>query len=638
MNQAARDSGDSDAQGRPNLMAQQPSDRSVRGWGIGHALVLLVLVTLAPFIVLEAYRGVQDVARLRAAVADQGRTQAREKATAVDDFLRLTERFLATLAAAPSVQALDASGAAGLFQAARGQNPNYENVFLVTTDGMQRASTAPEIDDVQVTERPYFRQALVSGRMAISEVLTWPGTGRSAVVLAYPVASPDGNPIGVVAVALNIARLSSVIGVTSLPDGSVVLLAQADGAVIAADDRAEFWVGQSLAGQQAFESGRLRIDGPAPETMADGVQRVTGAHPLARAPWLMLVGVPQAEVNAAQQRAVARLGQQLALVALVTSALAFVVLRRVVAPIRALSEGARAFAAGYLHQRIPLRRDDELGDLADALNRMAAALERRLEEEAAHARALRKLTQLQSEFVATASHELRTPVTAIRSYAEALMRPDITDEATRRECLEGIDRGSERLARLVQTLLDVSRIDSGQVAVSLAPVDATAIVRLVAAQLNPAGSEQISVIAPPDLPLVQADPDRLEDVLANLTGNARKFSPPGAPVSIILKRTEDEVVIAVHDHGDGIATEEIERIFDRFYQVQRGADRRVGGAGLGLYIAHGYTTAMGGRIWVESAPGQGSAFFVAMAIASAHAEKPAREDGDATIAGSARRR
>jgi signal transduction histidine kinase len=413
----------------------------------------------------------------------------------------------------------------------------------------------------------------------------------------------------------------------------VVLLVQQDGTVIAASVDPETWVGRTIAGTDVFADSLARWRGTGSGVLADGVPRVVAYQSMQRAPWLLMAGIPRSEVDAALRDTIWLVGVQLALAGLATAVISWIVLRRVVIPIRMLSDGARSFAAGFLNRRVPLRRRDELGDLADSLNSMAAALDRRLEEEAAHAQALRDLNRLQADFVATASHELRTPVTAIRTYAEALTRPDLTDEETRRECLAGIDRGSERLARLVRTLLDVSRIDSGHMALTLEAVDVAAVARAAVAQAAPGdGGARVTIDTPSDLPLARADADRLEDVLANLIGNAYKFSPPGTPVRVRVWAEHGGLRIAVADRGAGIAADEQERVFDRFYQVHRGADRRAGGSGLGLYIARAYVTAMGGRIWVESTPGAGSTFFV-MVPAAPEDGSAAQESADAEPAG-----
>lgn len=588
--------------------------RGARRWGIAQALAGLILVALLPFVALELFRGVEDVGRRREAVAEQALAQASEEAETMDDYLRFTERFLATLADTPAVRSLNAAEAEALLHAVRNHNPNYVNVFLLDAQGQQIASTVPAVSDPAAAERPYFQQALETGRIALSPVLT--EYGRAVVVLAYPVMTDGNTPVGVVAIALNIARLSSVIGFVGLPRGSVVLLVQRDGTVIAADEP-EAWVGRSLAGSSLLATAQTRTKGTATAVLPDGVRRVVGFQALTRAPWLLVAAIPQAEVDAEARRSLLRAGQQFALVALATALLAWAVLRRIVLPIRVVVDGARAFAAGYLNRRIPLRRRDELGDLVEALNTMASTLQRQMEEQAAHAAALQELHRLQTEFVATASHELRTPVTAIRSYAEALMRPDITDPALRQECLQGIDRSSARLAALVRTLLDVSRIDSGRIPVSLRAVDAEVAARAAIAQAAPQAPERVRLAVMPDVPPVRADPERLEDILANLIANACAYSPPDAPVEVRIARDGAVVAIAVQDQGIGIPEAEQERIFERFYQVQRGPERRSGGSGLGLYIARAYAEAMGGRIHVRSRPGQGSTFTVTLPAADA---------------------
>ena len=286
--------------------------------------------------------------------------------------------------------------------------------------------------------------------------------------------------------------------------------------------------------------------------MPDGIERLVAYEPAKSTSWSVVAGIPQAEVNTVLREILLRIGEEVALAALATVLLAWLMLRRIVMPIRVLSDGAHAFANGLLDRRIPIRRGDELGALADALNSMAVALQARLDKEAAHAEALEALNRLQVEFVATASHELRTPVTAIRTYAEALLRPDIEDEEIRRECLEGIDHSSSRLAQLARALLDVSRIDSDRIRVNLGPVDAAAMIQAAIAQTDPRADYDIVVQADASLPRVWADAERLEDVLANVIGNAVKFSLPRSPVIVDTRSAGAELIISIRDQGPGI--------------------------------------------------------------------------------------
>lgn len=617
-------------------MRAQGTPAARRGWGIAHLLVVLVLAALTPAILLEFYRGAQDVDDRREAIFERAGTRAVQAAESLDEFLRFTELYLATLAVVPTTQVLDPGWTTELFLNVQALNPNYLNVFLVDLDGRQVVSTTPSIADPQITSKGYFRRAIATRRLAFSEVIVLPGDERSVVVLAYPVARTDATPVGVLCVALDVARLGDLIGPVGLSPGSVVLLAQEDGEVIAASRDPQLWLSRPLADTTTF--GQLRqAGGVATSDMADGSERVVGYAPLANAPWLVAAAIPQGEVGVAIRRSLTDIALQVALAALATALITWLVLGRIVRPIRLLADGARAFATGDLSRRIPLRRRDELGDLATALNTMAASLAQRLDEQAAHTRALDELNQLQREFVATASHELRTPVTAIRSYAEALRREEILDEETRRECIEGIDRISERLARLVRTLLDVSRIESGALHVALGPVDTAASARAAVAQAGLEHAARDFVLdAPLDLPPVEADAERLEDVLANLLANAAKFSPPDESVLLRMRRAGGLVAFEIVDHGPGIAEDELGRIFDRFYQIGRGTTREAGGAGLGLYIAHGYVTAMHGRIEVRSSPGRGSTFTVLLPVALS-ASTPEERERDAPVAGAARR-
>jgi len=584
--------------------------------GIRGVLIVTLIVTLAPFIVLEAYRGATDVQQRRATLDRQAQNQAGEAAQVTQDFVARSGRYLAGLAGAPEVRTLDAGASQALFESVRAENPNYESVFLLNLQGVEQASAHRDNDVGGLLGEPDVSRALATDGLTVSDVVPLPGSQRSVVVLTHAVVGLDGAPRGVMGIALSISRLSDVIGYVRLPAGSVILLVQADGTAIAASGSPDAWVGQKLAGFP--RAGLNRSTSRAVTTLTganDSVRRVLAYQAVNGTPWTMVAAIPQADVDNAVRQNLARVIEEAALAALCTILLAWLMLRRIVDPIRVLSDGAVAFAAGMLDRRIALRRRDELGALGGALNRMAAVLEKRLDEAAAHAAALETLNRMQSEFVATASHELKTPVTALRTYAEALLRPDIEDPEIRRKCLEGIDLSSKRLAQLARKLLDVSRIDSGHVPMSLAAVDPVSIARRALAQIAPTDDHSVVIQAADELELVLADADRLEDVLANLIDNAIKFSPQGSTIRVDLFLGQQEGIVAVNDAGCGIPPDELGRIFDRFYQVQQGMDRRASGSGLGLYIVKAYAEEMGGRIWAESRPGAGSTFFLALPVA-----------------------
>ena len=224
---------------------------------------------------------------------------------------------------------------------------------------------------------------------------------------------------------------------------------------------------------------------------------------------------------------------------------------------------------------------------------------------------LKKLEKVRREFVANVSHELRTPLTAIRGYAETLRDGAIEDPAQVSEFAEVIHRHAHRLQALIEDLLDLSSIEQGKARMEVARfplreavLQAEAVVRPVAQSKG----QQFSVLLPQDLPHVRADRDRLAQVLINLLENAVKFTPEGGSIFLSARTDDDRVVIRVRDTGPGIPSEELPRIFERFYRVDRSRDRKEGGTGLGLAIAKHLTQAMGGHIEVETSSGSGTTF------------------------------
>ena len=224
----------------------------------------------------------------------------------------------------------------------------------------------------------------------------------------------------------------------------------------------------------------------------------------------------------------------------------------------------------------------------------------------------RLVEQMKSDFVSTVSHELRTPLTSIYGFAETLLRQDVLfGEEERRTFLGYIASESQRLTQIVDALLNVARLDTGDLQVNLASTDVRDVVEQVVDTLQLASvNGHRFVVDLPDEPLAAtADRDKLRQVCSILLDNALKYSPEGGTVTIGVERKLDTVEVTVADEGIGIPQADQDQIFRKFY---RGADAEArvghGGTGLGLFIARGLVTAMGGRIWVESREGEGSTF------------------------------
>jgi PAS domain S-box-containing protein len=222
----------------------------------------------------------------------------------------------------------------------------------------------------------------------------------------------------------------------------------------------------------------------------------------------------------------------------------------------------------------------------------------------------RLVEQLKSGFVSTVSHELRAPLTSIYGFAETLLREDVAfGEDERRTFLSYIATEAERLTGIVDALLSVARLEAGDLQVQLAPTDLRDVVTdVVSTVQREVVNGRRFVIDVPEEPLdATADRDKVRQILANLVDNAVKFSPRGGTVTVAARRTPDAVQVRVADEGSGIPTGEHERIFRKFYRAGAGgAD--AGGTGLGLFIARGLATAMGGRLWVDPEAGEGASF------------------------------
>jgi PAS domain S-box-containing protein len=235
----------------------------------------------------------------------------------------------------------------------------------------------------------------------------------------------------------------------------------------------------------------------------------------------------------------------------------------------------------------------------------------------------RLVEEMKSEFVATVSHELRGPLTSIYGFAETLLREDVHfDEEDRRTFLGYIASESARLTKIVDALLNVARLDTGDLQVNLQPTDVRPIVSEVIEGVEEAiqNGHHFVLDLPAEPLAANADGDKLRQILAALVDNAVKFSPSGGTVTVVARRTSDGVEFRVEDEGVGIPQSEQEWIFRKFY---RGGDAAPG-TGLGLFIAQELVSAMGGRINVDSAEGKGSRFSFELpaAIGVVEEERP----------------
>ena len=302
------------------------------------------------------------------------------------------------------------------------------------------------------------------------------------------------------------------------------------------------------------------------------------------------------------------------MIGLVLSAvLAWIVSRSVARPLRQVADVAHAIAQGQYDQTAPVSGPTEVRRLGQDFNRMAQQV--------------RASQEAQRDFVANVSHELKTPLTSIQGYSQAILDGTAEDHETIQRSAHIIHDEADRMGRLVTELLDLARIESGQVAMRREPVNLTSLLENVIERFRLHAEEADVTLAAQiaELPHIPGDGDRLAQVFVNLVDNALKHTPAGGKVNVMAKRLTPSGVqrlkktwrtaieVTVSDSGAGIPPEDLSRIFERFYQVDK-SRRHTGSAGLGLAITREIIEAHGGSVKAESIVGLGTRFTVVLPV------------------------
>lgn len=307
--------------------------------------------------------------------------------------------------------------------------------------------------------------------------------------------------------------------------------------------------------------------------------------------------------------------------------LAFVISKQITKPIEALKDGAHSLVRGHF-KPIPTSSKNEIGELTKIFNQTAKELldiRKKLEAKIEIANKyleeknkelilaneeLKKLDTMKSDFISLGSHELKTPLSAIRTSAEFLDSEMTSDPKVQKEMLENIIRNID--PRLINDILDLSKIEAGKMEFQFGQFDIQEITTAALETIGNLALEKnitISVDFPGELSPVFSDKEKLIIVLNNLLSNALKFTPNGGGILLSAKEFKDSIEVRVKDTGIGIEKKELEKIFEKFYQVDGTSRRKTAGSGLGLSISSGIIKAHGGEIYAESELGKGSTFF-----------------------------
>jgi len=306
--------------------------------------------------------------------------------------------------------------------------------------------------------------------------------------------------------------------------------------------------------------------------------------------------------NPLEEQYLARINRALLIAAgaavVVALILGGVLARTLTRPLRELTAATQAVAKGDLEQSVPVRSQDELGQLAESFNQMSSDLSR--------------ATHLRRQMTADIAHDLRTPLTVITGYIEALRDGDLQPSPAR---FDAMHDEAQHLKRLVQDLRTLSLADAGELSLNCQPVSVPELLNRVATAYQHQAEQQqvnVEVQAADALPDPAVDFDRMVQVLGNLVSNALRYTPEGGRIVLSARVQDEAVLLTVQDTGHGIPPDELPHIFNRFYRADKSRRLDEGESGLGLAIARAIVEAHGGSIWAESEVGQGTTFQISL--------------------------
>jgi signal transduction histidine kinase/ActR/RegA family two-component response regulator len=589
--------------------------RPGRLFGLRWHLVGLVAVSLLPGILFAAALVGRSARETRAAVEAELLQRARVHAAGIDREITASVRALDTLAHSETL-------ARGDLEAFRREalrvveaRPDWLAILVFTTAG-ERVVDTRELAPGGKTLDPVALAAVVQdARPSVGNVVRT----RDGKSWAFPIRAPvtvRGTVHWVLAAAVSADEIGRALAMGG-PGGVEWTRAVIDraGTIVARTRSQGDFVGRP-ATERFVAQTRAASEGLYRDTTAEGIEAVVGYAQAPLSGWTASVVAPAKLIDAPAlgvQRGLA--GAGLALLAL-SAAAAFILARRLSDSIGAAARATEALARGS-RGAVPPNGIEELARLGEALRRSARLLEDRrrdLERTAARAAAARAQAEAASrakdEFLAMLGHELRNPLSPIVTALRLLRGRDVWGRE-----LEIVSRQVAHLVRLVDDLLDVSRLTRGTVRLAPERVELAAAVRQAVEQVSPlldARRHHVDVSVPAGL-AVRADPDRLAQVLANLLGNAARYTPPGGHVWVSAAREPRGVALEVRDDGQGIAPELLPRIFELFEQGPRTPERAGGGLGVGLAVVRSLVALHGGTIEARSAgTGQGSTFRVVL--------------------------
>lgn len=579
-------------------------------------LMLLVALAITPLAVMTILSGVREREHAIHQSEENLRRLTGMAAANEAQSIEGARQILVDLASVPDLMG-DTAKCTSLLSDVLDRNEGFVNFGLIQMNGDVTCSAVPLLHPVNLGDRSHFRRAIQERRFIAGDYVFGRVIKKHTINLTYPVIDHNGKVRAVVFAAMDLESLDTFVNDINLPPGSILATADARGTIISRRPDPERYFGTRLSRDtlDAMASAGQRAVVVRGE---DGIERL---HSFARvggtalSDYTVTIGIPlEAILKAARHDQIMSLLGLAAttLLALLAAWLVGDVL--IVQRVRKLMGTAERIAAGDLEARTGIAYGrEEIGNLAQALDRMAASLQKKESARSLAERELRAADQRKDEFLAMLAHELRNPLAPISTGAH-LLKLLHSENAQITQTCSIIVRQVDHMTSLVDDLLDVSRVTRGLVSLSTQVLDLKRVVDDAAEQIRPlisARRHRVAIDLPPAPAHVKGDHKRLVQVVANLLNNANKYTPEGGTLHLRLESQGHDYVLTVQDDGIGMEPALVERVFDLFTQAERTPDRSQGGLGLGLALVKSLVELHGGKVSAASPGlGMGSTFTV----------------------------
>ena len=587
-------------------------------------IITLLIISIIPlfFVVYTSYNYSQET--ICASIMDNLVGATENTGQAIDNWMDVKKSDIRVISQSGMVESIEKEELYGFLNNFKNDHEGvYKEFFILDLDGNIIFSTKNHTGSAD--NQQYFIEAS-NGRLYVSDVYLTEVTGSPEIIIANPI-KKNNTITGIMAARVGLEQLYGIIETVDIGTLGEVFIVNNKGEIIFHENRSRI-LHENIKNNFAVKEVTYEKNGIAEYVNYQG-EPVLGSYywlPLYR--WGLIVEMNRDEAYI-EVLNLGRLTVAISLFAILGVILfTFFISKRITEPIKSLEDGAISLVEGNF-QPIPISSKNEIGRLTEIFNQTAEELleiRKRLEMKIDMANKdleqknkelvianeeLKKLDVLKSDFISLVSHELRTPLSAIRTSSEFLESEENVDPGVQKEMLDNIISNVDRQARLINDILDLTKIEAGRMEFRFEQVDFKYIAQVAIENIRPIARKNNITITediPDKLSTISADKEKLIIVLNNLLSNALKFTPDGGATHLSVKEYKDHIEIKVKDTGIGIEKEQLEKLFDKFYQVDNPSRRKIGGSGLGLSISSEIIKAHGSKIHVESEPGQGSTF------------------------------